>query len=74
MLPFTPLLRPFFTNRELREWANLMLERGIRIRVPFEEYWNEQEEDEPALRLPEDEELMDDELAFLRERQELKPY
>ncbi|EIW72388.1 hypothetical protein TREMEDRAFT_26535 [Tremella mesenterica DSM 1558] len=72
LLPFSPLLRPLFTTRELKQWAELMVERGIRVRIPPEEYW-EQDESEMDM-LPEDEELQDDELGFLRERQELKPY
>jgi hypothetical protein len=50
-----------------------MTERGIRIRIGQDGYWEDVEED-MAEDLPEDEELEDDELAFLRERQEMKPY
>jgi hypothetical protein len=50
-----------------------MTERGIRIRVPFEQFWDPNEEDE-AMELPEDEEPDEDELGFLSERQRLKPY
>ena len=67
-------MRPRFTDHELREWAELMSERGIRIRVPFEGFFDTALTEEPALRLPEDEELADDELKFLGDREVLKPY
>ena len=73
ILPFTPLLRASFSSQELKGWADLMVERGLRVRVAFEDFW-EPDEDGAGLILPDDEELEDDELAFLRERQELKPY
>lgn len=44
MIPFSPLLRPHFTDKELRDWAELMTEKGLRIRKPFEEYWQPEEE------------------------------
>ena len=59
LLPFTPALRPHFKPRELRDWAELMTERGIRIRVPFEQFWDPNEEDE-AFDLPENEDLEED--------------
>lgn len=74
LLPFSPNLRPHFATRELREWAQLITERGIRTRIPFEAYFDPSAEEEPALLLPEDEELEEDELRFLTERETLKPY
>jgi hypothetical protein len=44
MMPFSPLLRPHFTDKELRDWAELMTEKGLRIRKSFEEYWQPEEE------------------------------
>ncbi|ORX37353.1 NRDE-2, necessary for RNA interference-domain-containing protein [Kockovaella imperatae] len=73
LLPFGSSLRPHFTPQELRDWADLMIERGLRLRVPFEEFFDVNET-EAAIVLPEDEELYDDELGFLRDREELKPY
>jgi hypothetical protein len=54
--------------------AELMIERGIRVRVPFEGYFDLSVVEDSALALPEDEELREDELSFLREREVLKPY
>ena len=50
-----------------------MTERGIRVRTPFEQFWDLKEEDD-IMELREDEELEDDELEVLKERQRLKPY
>ncbi|WWC86471.1 uncharacterized protein L201_001348 [Kwoniella dendrophila CBS 6074] len=75
LLPFTKSLRPHYTNRELKHWAELMIERGIRLRIPFENYFDtQQDEEEGLLRLPEDEDLKEDELGFLTEREVAKPY
>lgn len=74
LLPFSPALRPQFEERELRQMAELMIERGIRVRVPFEGYFDLAVGDEGVMALPEDEELREDELSFLREREVLKPY
>lgn len=75
MIPFGPLLRPHFRPRELKEWAQLIVERGIRIRVPFETFWSDDNEGEEEMTvLPDDEQLAEDELEFLRERQTMKPY
>ena len=73
LMPFSPALRPHFSPQELRDWSDLMTERGLRLRVPFEEYFDVNET-EAAIVLPEDEELQDDELAFLRDTEEAKPY
>ena len=74
-MPFSSPLRQAFSAREMRAWAELMLEKGIRIRIPFERYFDPHVEVEEALlQLPEDEEPEEDELQFLRDRQDLKPY
>lgn len=71
MLPFSPSLVAHFTKRELYDWSQVMLHRGIRVRIPIPI-------DSVALSLanalPDDEDLMDDELAFLREQEASKPY
>jgi hypothetical protein len=69
LLPFTPDMRDAFTPRERRDWLLLMVERGIRIRAPFEHLLQVDDE-----RLQGNDELEDDELAFLREAERLKPY
>ena len=43
------------------------------MRVPFEQFWDPNEEDE-VLDLPEDEEPEEDELEFLKESERLRPY
>ena len=73
MLPFQARMRPYFTVQDLREWAQLMIERGVRVRVPFEQFFDPTQQ-EGAIELPEDEELQEDELQFLRDREEAKPY
>ena len=73
LLPFTRPLRRVFSRRDLIQWSELMTERGIRIRVPFESFFSLEMEEEGMV-LPDDEELEDDELAFLRSREDLKPY
>ncbi|KIR97247.1 hypothetical protein L804_05429 [Cryptococcus deuterogattii 2001/935-1] len=76
LLPFSLPLRPHFSTRELKEWAELMVERGLRLRISFELFWMAEEEEGSgrAIVLPEDEVLAEDELRFLSERQALKPY
>jgi hypothetical protein len=73
LLPFSTSLREHFSPRELRDWSTLLVERGVRIRTPIEEFLPAAEEVGDIV-LPEDDELEDDELSFLRERQVLKPY
>jgi hypothetical protein len=73
LMPYTAALRPHFSARELCDWAELITERGIRIRVPFENHF-ETRHDESILKLPEDEEPVEDELAFLGEIDGAKPY
>lgn len=74
LLPFSPALRPHFTPRELGSIAESMSERGIRIRVPTETFWVDEEDEEGS----EDDEPApvtgDYEYGMLREREELKPY
>jgi hypothetical protein len=48
-----------------------MVERGLRIRAPFEHLL---EVDDEQQHLPSDDELEDDELAFLQDTERLKPY
>lgn len=74
MLPFTRAIRPAFTKQELKAWAELMTERGVRVRIPFDRYWSREEEVSEMEIDDGDEEPLDDELAFLRERQKLMPY
>jgi hypothetical protein len=76
MMPFSSVLRSQFTARELKDWAELMTERGVRIRIPFERHWtNEDEPSEMEVDNDDDDEAMvDDPLAFLRERQKMMPY
>lgn len=74
LLPFEEPLRAEFTGRELHQWSEMMLERGIRCHVPFEEFWSANDFAVEDLRLPDDEEPHDDELAFPRERNALMPY
>ena len=50
-----------------------MIERGLRLRVPFEHFWDPMEDVE-NLGLPDDQEPEEDELEFLRENARLKPY
>jgi len=42
--------------------------------VPFEGFFDTAQAEDSALLLPEDEELADDELKFLGDREVLKPY
>lgn len=71
LLPFS-LLRQHFANRELRSMAELMAERGIRMRVPTEIYWEDVDTDDEEQE--EDRLEGDDEYGMLRDREELKPY
>jgi hypothetical protein len=51
-----------------------MSERGIRTRVPFDGFFDTAQTEDVGMLLPEDEELKDDELKFLGDREVLKPY
>lgn len=73
LMAFRPNLRPSFTSNELEQIADLMLERGLRVRCPTDEYWSRTApEDGPDL--PVDEDVADDELRFLTEAHEARPY
>ncbi|WWC58836.1 uncharacterized protein I303_101380 [Kwoniella dejecticola CBS 10117] len=74
LLPFSPSLRPHYTPRELQEWSELILERGVRIRVAFERYFDTPPDEGMLEDLPQDEELQEDELGFLTQRETAKPY
>ncbi|GMK55153.1 hypothetical protein CspeluHIS016_0202090 [Cutaneotrichosporon spelunceum] len=76
LLPFSTL-RAQFTSRELRDIVELMLERGIRVRVDTQGFWDHDH-------VTDDEDEIDDEMigpvpddyeyGMLREREVLKPY
>jgi hypothetical protein len=71
LVPFNETMRPSFTDAELIHVIEAMAARGLRLRsdpVGFTASL------EAADILPSDEELEDDELRFLRERQANKPY
>jgi NH3-dependent NAD+ synthetase len=72
-MPFRRKLRPHFTPIELEQIADLMLERGFRVRCPTADYWSATDPNDEA-DLPVDEELADDELYFLTEAHESRPY
>lgn len=76
LLPFSTL-RSQFTSRELRAITELMIERGIRIRVDTQDYWDDEDTDEGEG--DSDDEMIgpvpdDYEYGMLREREVLKPY
>jgi hypothetical protein len=75
LLPFSTL-RAQFTSRELRDIVELMLERGIRLRVDTADFWDhdhvtddEGSDDEMIGPVPDDYEY-----GMLREREVFKPY
>lgn len=77
LLPFSTL-RTEFTSRELRGIVELMLERGIRVRVDTQDFWDHDHitddeesdsDDEKVGPVPDDYEY-----GMLREREVLKPY
>lgn len=75
LLPFSLELRRHFSKQEHRDWLLLMVERGVRIKTPFEHLLEADEEAGLFLdQLPGDEVPEEDELAFLQQREELKPY
>ncbi|WWC66161.1 uncharacterized protein I206_100062 [Kwoniella pini CBS 10737] len=74
LLPFSKSLRSHYTLRELKDWSELILERGIRIRIPFENYFDNSLDEGLLEDLPKDEDLKDDELGFLTQREIAKPY
>ncbi|BEI89274.1 uncharacterized protein CcaverHIS019_0206360 [Cutaneotrichosporon cavernicola] len=76
LLPFSTL-RTQFSSRELREVVELMLERGIRVRVDTQDFWDhdhitddeDESDDDMVGPVPDDYEY-----GMLREREVLKPY
>ncbi|OXG26985.1 hypothetical protein C359_05015 [Cryptococcus neoformans Bt120] len=46
LLPFSLPLRSHFSTHELKGWAELMVERGLRLRIPFELFWTTEEVEE----------------------------
>jgi hypothetical protein len=76
MLPFSPALRPHFTAKELEDWAELMIEKGIRVRLPHERYWQPEEKrdylenDDGGDPMKDEDQVFD----FLQERKTLMPY
>lgn len=72
-MAFRPKLRPSFSQNELEQIVNHMLERGLRVRCPTDDYWSPAGPDNEA-ELPVDEEVADDELRFLTEAHESRPY
>lgn len=73
LMAFRPRLRPFFTPNELEQIADLMLERGVRVRCSTDDYWSPTGPEDEAV-LPVDEEVGDDELRFLTDAQQSRPY
>lgn len=71
LLAFQDHLRPHFTDVELGHVVESMAKRGIRLRCDPGDFWQRRESE---LDLPSDEELEDDELQFLTERQARRPY
>lgn len=75
MLPFSPLVRPFFTDKELQAWAEVMMEKGLRIRRPFEHYWHPMA-DAPKEHVEQGDPMREEDQVFdfLQERKRLMPY
>jgi hypothetical protein len=71
MIPFQDNLRDAVTDAELTHIVEAMVNRGIRVRCDPEGFATALE---AVDNLPSDEELEDDELKFLRDRQANKPY
>jgi hypothetical protein len=67
-----------FSSRELRALGELMAERGVRVRVHTEAFWEDvdtEDEDEDEDEEQEGEQERGDyEYGLLREREVLKPY
>lgn len=72
-MAFRPKLRDSFSAHELEQIASLMLERGLRIRSSTDDFWSQAGTDDEA-ELPVDEEVADDELRFLTQAHESRPY
>lgn len=71
LVPFQEPLRPYFTESELGQIVESMIDRGLRLRCDPGDFWTSHLAEAD---LPSDEEPHDDELRFLTERQALKPY
>lgn len=71
LIPFEGRLRPYFTETELGQIVETMMDRGIRLRCDPGDFWTLQDGE---VDLPSDEEPHDDELRFLTERQAMRPY
>lgn len=74
MLPFSPKLRPIFTSQELDAWSELMIEKGLRIRRPFESFWRKGGDTGGQILDVEGDDEVDESLRFLQERQKMMPY
>jgi hypothetical protein len=61
MLPFSNSLLEQFSPRELNDWTQVMLDRGIRLRIaiPLSDSVLD-----PAFELPDDEDLLDEAQTF----------
>ena len=74
MLAFHIPLRHVFADRELKQLAELMIERGLRVRRATSDFW---EPDSPASPTPLGSPDQDDDyndLQFLTDREASKPY
>jgi hypothetical protein len=71
LIPFQQTLRPSFSDAELIQIIEAMAVRGIRLRCDPVGFTASIDAGDM---LPSDEELEDDELDFLRDRQANKPY
>ncbi|KAJ9104523.1 hypothetical protein QFC21_002019 [Naganishia friedmannii] len=64
-----------FTDKELRDWADLMLEKGMRIRKPFEEYWQDETAQDTLWQDDGGDPMAADEAySLLEDRKRLLPY
>lgn len=70
---FRPALRQVFSDKDLTQIVDLMVERGLRLHCPVAELWTPTAEGE-LLEGAIDEELRDDELQFLTESHAMRPY
>ena len=76
MLPFSPILRPYFSEKELQDWAEVMVEKGIRVRLPFEQYWRAVGMDDYLDRDDGGDPMKEEDrvFEFLQERKTVMPY
>lgn len=73
MLAFRPALRSSFSDRELKQLADLMTERDLRIRKATSDFWDPLSPPDSPVSL-DSPEVADDELQVLRDEEALKPY